>query len=261
MSSWARGSRGAAEGGGVETIEVDPHLSQMSTEWSMVFRAHSGSPDEAHEAASRLMCRYGGAVHRYLLKALRDPDAARELDQEFALRFLRGDFKHSDPNRGRFRDYVKRAVQNLINDYYRRKRPLVSLDDRVPEPAAADAGLADFEQQFIESWRKDLLDRAWASLEKLEKTPASPITPCCAQRSAIPTSIPRTWRDTCRQRSRSPIPRGPFAKPCTVTREIRQLLAHRSARQPPQPVSRRSRAGTDRIEPTALLPAVHETAG
>ena len=128
----------------MENVEFDPHLSQMSTQWTMVFQAHSGTPDEAHIAASRLMCRYAGAVHRYLLKALKDPDAADELDQEFALRFLRGDFKNSDPNRGRFRDYVKRAVQNLINDHHRRKRPTLSLDARTDEPAAADTGLARF---------------------------------------------------------------------------------------------------------------------
>jgi RNA polymerase sigma factor (sigma-70 family) len=120
------------------------------------------------------MCRYAGAVHRYLLKALKDPDAADELDQEFALRFLRGDFRNSDPNRGRFRDYVKRAVQNLINDHYRRKRPALSLDARTPEPTAADTGLPNFEQQFIESWRKDLLERAWDSLAELEKNTGQP---------------------------------------------------------------------------------------
>jgi RNA polymerase sigma factor (sigma-70 family) len=158
----------------VENVEFDPHLSQMSTQWTMVFQAHSGDPDQAHIAASRLMCRYAGAVHRYLLKALKDPDAADELDQEFALRFLRGDFRNSDPNRGRFRDYVKRAVQNLINDYHRRKRPVISIDAHAIEPAGPAAETADFEQQFIESWRKDLLDRAWTSLEDLERNTGQP---------------------------------------------------------------------------------------
>ena len=97
------------------------------------------------------MCRYSGAVHRYLLKALKDPDAAAELDQEFAVRFLRGDFQGVDPDRGRFRDYVKRAVQNLINDYYR-KRPKRVVNSRVEDLAVDDAGLALFEQQFLESW-------------------------------------------------------------------------------------------------------------
>jgi RNA polymerase sigma factor (sigma-70 family) len=153
----------------METIEADPHLSQMSTQWTMVFQAHSGSPEEVSTAVSALMCRYAGAVHRYLLKALRDPDAAAELDQEFALRFLRGDFRNCDPKRGRFRDYVKRAVQNLIIDYYRRKRSRPVQTAQVPDQAIIDAGLAEFDQQFLNSWRNDLLDRAWQSLSELEQ--------------------------------------------------------------------------------------------
>jgi RNA polymerase sigma-70 factor (ECF subfamily) len=140
----------------------------------MVFQAHFGTPDEMSAAVSQLMCRYAGAVHRYLLKALRNPDAAAELDQEFALRFLRGDFRHCDPKRGRFRDYVKRAVQNLINDYYRRKRPTISLDSRTPEPAAGESADAKFDQEFLESWRKDLLERAWNALAELEKNTGQP---------------------------------------------------------------------------------------
>jgi RNA polymerase sigma factor (sigma-70 family) len=158
----------------LENVAIEPRLSQMSTQWAVVFQAHSGTPDEASKAATQLMCRYAGAVHRYLLKALKNPDAASELDQEFAVRFLRGDFRHCDPNRGRFRDYVKRAVQNLINDYYRRKRPNVSLNSRFSEPAVEDSGLAQFENQFLESWRNDLLDRAWNALSELERSSRQP---------------------------------------------------------------------------------------
>ena len=150
------------------------NLSNMSTNWTLIFQTHSQSPGEAHAAAIRLMQRYAGAVHRYLLKAINDPDAADELAQDFALRFLRGEFRHCDPQNGRFRDFVKRALQNLINDNYRRKRATVSLDDRGPQPAAADAGIADFEEQFAESWRKDLLERAWQSVEELEKNTGQP---------------------------------------------------------------------------------------
>jgi RNA polymerase sigma-70 factor (ECF subfamily) len=158
----------------MEHVDGDPHLSQMSTQWTMVFQAHSGTPEQISAAVSELMCRYAGAVHRYLLKAVKDPDVAAELDQEFALRFLRGDFRHCDPKRGRFRDYVKRAVQNLINDHYRRKKskPIVGLP--APEPAVEDSGLAQFEQEFLESWRKDLLDRAWTALSDLEKNTGWP---------------------------------------------------------------------------------------
>jgi RNA polymerase sigma factor (sigma-70 family) len=158
----------------MELVESDPRLSEMSTQWAIVIQAHSGVSDDAQRAITQLMLRYSGAVHRYLLKALKDPDAADELAQEFAVRFLRGDFRHSDPTRGRFRDYVKRAVQNLIKDHYRRKRPTVSLDANTPEPAAADGGMADFDAQFIESWRKDLLERAWKSLEELQTDTGQP---------------------------------------------------------------------------------------
>jgi RNA polymerase sigma-70 factor (ECF subfamily) len=139
-----------------------------------VIQAHSGVSDDAQRAITQLMLRYSGAVHRYLLKALKNPDVADELAQEFAVRFLRGDFRHSDPTRGRFRDYVKRAVQNLIKDHYRRQRPTVSLNANMPEPAAADGELADFDAQFIESWRKDLLERAWKSLEELQSSSGQP---------------------------------------------------------------------------------------
>jgi RNA polymerase sigma factor (sigma-70 family) len=158
----------------VEDEEIEAHLSQLSTQWTDVFQAHSEKPDEAHEAAARLMCRYAGAVHRYLLRALRNPDAAADLNQEFALRFLRGDFRHCHPERGRFRDYVKRAVQNLINDYYRRRRPVLPLEHDVAEPASAGGAAAQFERQFLESWKNDLLGRAWSALLDLERTEGQP---------------------------------------------------------------------------------------
>ena len=158
----------------MEHVDAEPRLSEMSTHWTVVFQAHSGTPEEMNAAVSRLMCRYGGAVHRYLLKAVKDPDVAAELDQEFAVRFLRGDFRNSDPTRGRFRDYVKRAVQNLITDYYRRKRATRTVQSSGQEPAVQDPGLARFEKQFIESWRADLLDRAWHALSELEKNTGHP---------------------------------------------------------------------------------------
>ena len=157
----------------VENIEPDPHLSQMSTQWTMIFQAHSGTPGEKSQAVSQLICRYSGAVHRYLLKALKDPDAAAELDQEFAVRFLRGDFRHCDPDRGRFRDYVKRRPK-LDQRLLPAQTTNLSLDSNFEVPAAADRSPAQFEQQFLESWRKDLLDRAWNGLSELEKSSGQP---------------------------------------------------------------------------------------
>ena len=158
----------------MEHVEPEPRLSQMSTHWTVVFDAHTGTPDQASSAVSELMCRYSGAVHRYFLKAVRDPNEAEELDQEFAIRFLRGDFRRCQPERGRFRDYVKRAVQNMINDHFRRKKSSHTRNSPLVEPAVEDAGLIQFEKQFVASWRSDLLERAWKSLSDLESASGQP---------------------------------------------------------------------------------------
>jgi RNA polymerase sigma-70 factor (ECF subfamily) len=158
----------------MEHVEPEPRLSQMSTHWTVVFDAHTGTPDQVSSAVSALMCRYSGAVHRYFLKAVRDPVEAEELDQEFAVRFLRGDFRRCQPERGRFRDYVKRAVQNMISDHFRRKKSSRSRQAALVEPAVEDPGLIQFEKQFVTSWRNDLLERAWKSLSDLEASSGQP---------------------------------------------------------------------------------------
>jgi DNA-directed RNA polymerase specialized sigma24 family protein len=97
---------------------------------------------------------------------LRDPDAADELSQEFAVRVLRGDFRRADPRRGRFRDLVKTAALHLVVDYYRRRkaRPKPWLA-RSPELSVEpDAESADLDGPFVESWRHELINRAWATL-------------------------------------------------------------------------------------------------
>jgi RNA polymerase sigma-70 factor (ECF subfamily) len=160
----------------MEPEKLDPHLSRITTEWDMVFKASAGGPaTEVSEAQSALMARYAGAVHRFLLAGLRDPDAASELNQEFALRFLRGDFHRADPARGRFRDFLKRALRNLMTDYHRRRRTRPQpLGDRLPDVAGAEPDLADFDREFLSSWRKELLSRATAALAGFQKRTARP---------------------------------------------------------------------------------------
>jgi RNA polymerase sigma-70 factor (ECF subfamily) len=94
-------------------------LSGIETLWSVVRRAHGDTTVVVRPAQEQLLARYGGAVQRYLRACLRGEDAAAEVFQEFALRFVRGDFRHADPARGRFRDFVKTALRHLVVDYHR----------------------------------------------------------------------------------------------------------------------------------------------
>jgi RNA polymerase sigma-70 factor (ECF subfamily) len=150
------------------------HLSQLPTLWTLVCQAHQGPEEEMQAARARLLERYGGVVRRYLAGALGDAEAADELSQEFALSFLRGDFRRADPERGRFRQYLKTALFHLVVQYRRRqqKQPL-ALGSKMPEPAAAPAGdTAD--QDFLRSWRDELLASTWDALREVEQTNDQP---------------------------------------------------------------------------------------
>jgi RNA polymerase sigma-70 factor (ECF subfamily) len=137
-----------------------------------------------------LLERYGGAVRRYLLASLRGSDDADDLAQEFALRFLRGDFKNADPGRGRFRDYLKRAVYHLMMDHHRRRRANPRfLGDDAPEVAdqdGADAWDQQIDRQFLESWREQLMAHAWTALEKVQERTGQPFAQVLRLRVASP---------------------------------------------------------------------------
>jgi RNA polymerase sigma-70 factor (ECF subfamily) len=157
-------------------VEDDlPHrLSRISTCWSLVFQAHKGQADAAGLAQQALVQRYCGAIYRYLLGALRDPDAADDLSQEFALRLVRGDFKNADPGRGRFRDFVRTSLFHLIVDYQKRRQSGPrALPDDAPDRAAEAADLTS-DREFLARWREELMSRAWEGLAEMEREAGQP---------------------------------------------------------------------------------------
>ncbi len=154
---------------------TDQHLSQMATYWSIVHRAHGPDLEAVMAARRRLLQRYGGAVQRYLLGVLRDPDAADELTQEFAVRFLDGKYRGANPERGRFRNFLKGVLAHLVADHYRRRqgrfRPLPLDGDDAPAPPN-DPSATD--PLFAETWRQALLGRAWQALAEAEAESGQP---------------------------------------------------------------------------------------
>jgi RNA polymerase sigma-70 factor (ECF subfamily) len=159
----------------MQPADPNPQLSQIVTLWSMVHVAHGLDAEAATAARQRLLSRYGGAVKRYLLGALRDPEAADELTQEFALRFLSGKYGGAEPERGRFRNFVKGVLAHLIADHFRRQqarpRPL-PLDSNNVDASCADPAGPD--PLFVESWRQELLARAWQALAEDEAQTGQP---------------------------------------------------------------------------------------
>jgi RNA polymerase sigma factor (sigma-70 family) len=150
-------------------------LSEISTLWSVVLQANHDADEVARLAQRQLLERYGGAVRRYLLGALRDPDAAEELFQEFALLLVHGDLRGADRQRGRFRDFVKGVLFHLIAQHHRqRRRQPHSLPADHPEPAVEPDALSEQEDAFRASWRAELLARSWAALEAQERETGQP---------------------------------------------------------------------------------------
>jgi RNA polymerase sigma-70 factor (ECF subfamily) len=128
-------------------------------------------------AQQTLLDRYGGAVRRYALAALRDEDAADEVFQEFALRFVRGDFGRADPERGRFRAFVKTVVYRLIVDYQRRAKKRVRegpMHSNLAEPPADSGSGAEDDALFQASWRDELLARCWQKLANDQQQSGKP---------------------------------------------------------------------------------------
>jgi len=159
----------------MDSVSVNQHLSQIQTLWTLVQQAHADTPDAVRSAQQKLLERYGGAVRRYLLGALRDEDAAAEVFQEFAYRLVHGDMRGADPERGRFRQFVKGVLFHLVADHHRkRQRQPHHLHPNQPEPAAEEPSLADQDREFLTSWRDDLLARAWLGLEQYEKESGKP---------------------------------------------------------------------------------------
>ena len=194
-------------------------ISRIDTLWTVVGQAHREAGD-VQAAQRQLLDRYGGAARRYLLAATRDADAADELFQEFALRFLHGRLRGATEARGRFRDFLKGVLSHLVADHWKkaRKRPL-ALAPEHPEPAAP-AAQPDDDAVFLAGWRSELLARSWSALAAAEKETGRPYYTVLRYRADHPDDSSTAMAD---QLSRL------LGKPVTAA-GVRQIL-HRAREQ------------------------------
>jgi RNA polymerase sigma-70 factor (ECF subfamily) len=162
------------------------HISQIETIWPVVMQAHGGTPD-AVGATQVILSRYRPAVYRYLLACVGSADAADELCSEFSYRFVRGDFRNADPQKGRFRDLLKTALYHLIIDYHKRRQrgmqPLAADGRDVPDSVDS---VCESDRQFLETWRADLLNKAWDALAEEERRGGQPTHTVLHFRAAHP---------------------------------------------------------------------------
>ncbi len=145
--SLAGGGRSCSRGG-----VDDLHLSQITTRWSEIFEACRGPERSDRAAQAEVLKHYCGAIYRYVLRVLGDSDLADEACQEFAYRFVRGDFRHADPAKGRFRDYVKKSVIHLLGEFHRAHKTrskLAPIESELVHERTAPTPIDVHESEFL----------------------------------------------------------------------------------------------------------------
>src|SRR5262249_15460545 len=111
----------------------------------------------------QFVMRYATAVHAYFDALLGDPHDAEDAFQKFCLRVVEKGFAGADPERGRFRDYLQKAVRDFALNF-RRDRLQAAAEMQLDRVAAA-ATWPDEEGRWLAEWQRCLLDRAWRALE------------------------------------------------------------------------------------------------
>lgn len=169
----------------------ETRLSQLTTRWSLILQVCRGPNDTAQARQAEVLERYCGAIYRYALRCVGgDADLADEACQEFALRFVRGDFRHANPEKGRFRDYVKTSIVHLLAEFrrqtYARKKvlPLIAeVTAAQPTPEPVD----QLEAEFQLFWQKELLNRAWREMEQRQSENGPPYYTTLRAKAERPT--------------------------------------------------------------------------
>lgn len=186
--------------------DAPSRLSRIETMWSVVFRAHEDSDERSGDAQALLLQRYEDAIRRYLQGAVRDSDLADELFQEFALRFVKGDFRSADPSRGKFRSFVKTILFRMVADHFRKKKRTkeIALGDRstAAEPVDHSAEQPDkkSEEMFLINWREEVLNQTWNALEQYEANGGGPYFTVLTIRVENPSLDSKTLAETLSQR-------------------------------------------------------------
>jgi len=148
-----------------------------TTRWSLVRAAQEGTPDAA-QAALRTLCQdYWYPLFVFVRAEGYGEEEARDLTQEFFMRFLeQGFLKNATPEGGKFRSYLIGAMKHFLMNEARRGKAQkrggglvkISLDsvENEASPAIVDSKLSP-ERQFERQWALTVLDRSLRRLESI----------------------------------------------------------------------------------------------
>lgn len=153
------------------------HISQIHTDplvvrWLTADQSDLGE-DLVTTAQRRFFDRYCNPVYAFVRKMLSDVNATDDVVQQFAVRVMEKSFRSYNPERGRFRDYLKMTLRNMVTDYWRgvqrsRRFSGEQFEDRlleVPDPTSIDDAISVQEGEL-----ESLLERSFERLRAIPQT-------------------------------------------------------------------------------------------
>ena len=146
-----------------------------TTHWSVVLAARHEKSPQAAEALEKLCRTYWHPLYVYVRRRGYGPDDAQDLTQQFFALFLENErFGLADPDRGKFRSFLLKSVQNFLTDEWRRLHRAKRGGNAVRVPwnieADEDAWAADLtddltpERAYERRWAMTLLEQVLSSL-------------------------------------------------------------------------------------------------
>ena len=159
------------------------HRRFNTTRWSLILASvNSQTGDQKATDALAHLCRiYWRPIFAFIARRVHSQEDAEDLTQDFFVRVLRGDLlRRADPERGRFRSLLLKAVKDFLNDSQdrarRRKRggeaKFISWDDWMAEapshlmlPVAAEKSWPP-EKVFDVRWAATVAEQALRRLQE-----------------------------------------------------------------------------------------------
>jgi len=145
-----------------------------TTRWSVVAAAGDSASPRSRDALTTLCQGYWYPVYAQFRQLGTGPDAAQDLTQGFFAELLeKGALKVADPDRGRFRSFLKASLRHYLSHERRRERAvkrgsgqtLIALDaDQAEsmyglEPADEETPESVFEERWARTLLQQVLDR------------------------------------------------------------------------------------------------------
>lgn len=146
-----------------------------STQWSVVLAAGRAQAPDAEAALAQLCETYWYPAYAHTRRLGNGPEPARDLTQAFFLEFLsRRWYERADPDRGRFRSFLCRSLENFLHHEHERATALKRGGGR--EPVSLDLELAEGrfaaeprdeispDRAYQQSWARTLIEKVFRRL-------------------------------------------------------------------------------------------------